>query len=283
MQNEATSASAINRVVPVETSLASPESHRVPAPGGQLEALRADGSAQASTTPPAAGASEPPGSEPSGPNARARGQRVRPRERAASGARARDARASERERPESAGALRVGVGVRARGGPRLVWVGAASEAAAPQSRGDARAWRSGSGRLRSGRGAPAGQLSLAAGRLAGAGRFPGPEWPPPRETRGDTGLGRRGPRASAPFGPVRPGCGAATSAGAGAAPRARERGVHGAARPVPARSGRAPPSAAGARSPPRLLRGAPGGSGPDPGLARETTRHKLCLLLFLAL
>lgn len=218
MQNEATSASAINRVVPVETSLASPESHRVPAPGGQLEALRADGSAQASTTPPAAGASEPPGSEPSGSNARARGQRVRPRERAASGARARDARASARERPESAGALRVGVGVRARGGPRLVWAGAASEAAAPQSRGDARAWRSGSGRLRSGRGAPAGQLGLAAGRLAGAGRFPGPEWPPPRETRGDTGLGRRGPRASAPFGPVRPGCGAAASAGAGAAP-----------------------------------------------------------------
>lgn len=232
--------------------------------------------------PPQAPASRPAASPADPTRVRgARGYALASARRA--GARARDARASARERPESAGALRVGVGVRARGGPRLVWAGAASEAAAPQSRGDARAWRSGSGRLRSGRGAPAGQLGLAAGRLAGAGRFPGPEWPPPRETRGDTGLGRRGPRASAPFGPVRPGCGAATSAGAGAAPRARERGVRGAARPVPARSGRAPPSAAGARSPPRLLRGAPGGSGPDPGLARETTRHKLCLLLFLAL
>lgn len=61
--------------------------------------------------------------------------------------------------------------------------------------------------LRSRRGAPAGELGFAATRLPGAGRFPGPERPPPRETRGDTGLRRRGPRASAPLGPVRPGAG----------------------------------------------------------------------------
>ncbi|CAO2585796.1 hypothetical protein LEMLEM_LOCUS3723 [Lemmus lemmus] len=188
-QNEATSASAINRVVRVETSPSSPENHPDPAPGGQLQAPAAAGSARASTTPPAAGASLPPASQAGGSSARARGQRARPRERAGSGARDRDARACAR--PEGAGALRVGVGVRARCGPRLCGLKQRAKRRRPRAEGTRGPRAAGTDGFGADAGAPAGHLGLAAACVAGAGRFPGPEWPPPRETRRDTGL-RRG-------------------------------------------------------------------------------------------
>lgn len=118
-----------------------------PAHGGQRETLSEDGGAQTSTTPPAAGASEPPSHQPGGPNARARGQRVRPRERAVSGARH---RAGERERERAAEELGCAASRRRRPcalRAEAVWAEATSEAAAPQSRGDARVSRSGSGRF----------------------------------------------------------------------------------------------------------------------------------------
>lgn len=99
VQNEATSASAINRVAPKETWPTTSWSHPARARRGQRKTLEEDGSAQASTTPPAAGATEPPRRQPGGASARARGQRVRPRERAGSGARH---RAGERARGRGA-------------------------------------------------------------------------------------------------------------------------------------------------------------------------------------
>lgn len=280
-QNEATSASAINRVVRVETSPSSPENHPDPVPGGQLKAPAAAGSALAPTTPPAAGASEPSASQPGGSSARARGQRARPRERAGrvtgTRAHARGRRARARSESASASARAAGRGC----------VGWSSERSggAPEPRGRAglaQRERTVSERTR---GAPAGLLGLAAACLAGADRFPGPEWPPPRETRLDTGLRRgaagvrtartRAARCAAGLGWDQRRGRCSPRGPRAKCPRRRS------ARPSPA--GRAPPSAAGARSLPRLLRGAPGGSGPDPGLARERTRHKLCLLLFLAL
>lgn len=267
----------------VETSPSSPENHPDPAPGGQLEAPAAAGSALVPTTPPAAGASKPPARQPGGSSARARGQRARPRERAGSRARDRDARACAR--PEGAGALRVGVGVRARCGPRLCGLKQRAKRRRPRAEGSRGPRAAGTDGFGADAGASEGQLGLAAVCLAGAGRFPGPEWPPPRETRRDTGL-RRG---AAGVRTVRTRA-ARCAAGRGGdqrrgrcsprVPRARCPRRR-SARPGPA--GHAPPSSAGARSLPRLLREAPGGSGPDPGLARERTRHKLCLLLFLAL
>lgn len=267
----------------VETSPSSPENHPDPAPGGQLEAPAAAGSALVPTTPPAAGASTPPARQPGGSSARARGQRARPRERAGSRARDRDARACAR--PEGAGALRVGVGVRARCGPRLCGLKQRAKRRRPRAEGSRGPRAAGTDGFGADAGAPAGQLGLAAVCLAGAGRFPGPEWPPSRETRRDTGL-RRG-AAGVRTARTRA---ARCAAGRGGdqrqgrcslrGPRARCPRLR-SARPGPA--GHAPPSSPGARSLPRLLRGAPGGSGPDPGLARERTRHKLCLLLFLAL
>lgn len=177
VQNEATSASTINRVAPKETSPTTPRSHPARARRGQRETLEADGSAQTSTTPPAAGASEPPRRQPGGANARARGQRARPRERAVSGARPPErGRAWARAWPRSSGAPRVvGVGVRARRGPRLCGLRRRARRRRPGSRGDARASRSGSGRFGADAGPRRESFGFAAARLAGARRFPGPE------------------------------------------------------------------------------------------------------------
>lgn len=201
----------------------------------------------------------------------------------ARGARDRDARACAR--PEGAGALRVGVGVRARCGPRLCGLKQRAKRRRPRAEGTRGPRAAGTDGFGTDAGAPAGLLGLAAACLAVADRFPGPEWPPPRETRRDTGL-RRG-AAGVRTARTRAARCAAGLGGDQRRGRCSPRGPRAkcprrrSARPGPA--GRAPPSAAGARSLPRLLRGAPGGSGRDPGLARERTRHKLCLLLFLAL
>lgn len=190
----------------------------------------------------------------------------------ASGGRGRGRATSRRRRPR---ALRA----------EAVWAEAAREAAAPQSRGFARASRSGNGRLRSGRGGPGGTAR--------------PRRCVPRGRRSLPGLGVAAAPGDAPSTGLRRGAAGVRTARTRAARCAAGRGGdqrrgrcsprgprarcprRRSARPGPA--GHAPPSSAGARSLPRLLRGAPGGSGPDPGLARERTHHKLCLLLFLAL
>lgn len=170
--------------------------------------------------------------------------------------------------------------------------GESEAAAAPQSRGDARASRSGSRQLRREPQACGPRHESSACRLPAsevADRVPRPKWPPPLETRRDTGLSRGGRGRldrSDPSG--RAGLGRASrqvppALGRPGSRRGRRAGIGGGtARAAPPPRGSEPesrPAFPGDAWSERREPGEPASAAARRAPARERRVEKLCLLL----